>query len=466
MIFSSIEFLFFFLPLFFIIYFSVPFKAKNIILLVFSLLFYAWGEPVYILLLIFSSVVDYTNGRLIDRFWNRQGIKKFFMLTSVVINLALLIVFKYTSFIIESINCVFNLAITDPSLKLPIGISFFTFQTMSYSIDVYRGDIKAERSFLTFMTYVCMFPQLIAGPVIRYSSVGKQLHKRSHTLDGFCIGGKRFLTGLFKKTLIADNLGLLWSIIKSGSYGEISLMTAWLGIIAFTLQIYYDFSGYADMAIGMGKMMGFDYCENFNYPLFSKSVTDFWRRWHISLSTWFRDYVYIPLGGNRCGAARHIFNICLVWGLTGLWHGASLNFLLWGLYYAVLLVCEKYFWGKALERLPNFIGHIYAVFIIVVGFCIFDLDSLSSISDYFKAMFFAGNNPFADRQFLYYLYNYRVVLAVAFIFAMPVYKQWECIRQNKPLLIFFESAVTFVLFFAAVGYMAAGAYSPFLYFRF
>lgn len=471
MIFSSLEFLFLFLPIFFIVYYAVPFKVKNIVLLIASLLFYSWGEPVYVVLLIFSSVVDYTNGRLIERFFGRNGLKKFFMILSIAINLGLLGVFKYADFIVENINRL-GMSIKEPALALPVGISFFTFQTMSYSIDVYRGKIKAERNFLRFMTYVCMFPQLIAGPIVRFSDVGEELKKRKHTFSDFSYGVTRFLNGLFKKVLIADNLGALWAVIKASEYSELSVLTAWLGVVCFTLQLYFDFSGYADMAVGMGRMMGFHYCENFNYPLIARSVTDFWRRWHMSLSGWFRDYVYIPLGGNRKGVLRHILNILIVWGLTGIWHGASWNFMIWGLYYGVLLICEKYIWGETLERLPSLFKHIYAVFIIIVGFGIFDLDSLSDIGEYFRVMFFAGGNPLSDSNAVYYLINYGRILLAAVVFSCPVYAFYERFSSNievgalKAAVTIGEWIIRYILFAAVIGAMVASSYSPFLYFRF
>ena len=331
MVFSSIPFIFFFLPVFLILYYLVPYKVKNILLLIFSLIFYAWGEPIYILLMIFSSVVDYTNGRMIEKYaQNNQKRKNLFLIISIIVNLSLLGFFKYADFLIGSINSLLNINIPLLELGLPIGISFFTFQTMSYSIDVYRGDVKAEHNFLDFMAYVSMFPQLIAGPIVRYEEVSKELKNRSITAQGFADGMIRFLQGLFKKVLIANNIGYLFVIASSMPNNEMSVVMSWLGILAYTFQIYFDFSGYSDMAIGMGKMLGFTYPENFNHPYISKSITEFWRRWHISLSSFFKDYVYIPLGGSRVKKIINVRNILIVWMLTGLWHGANWNFVLWG----------------------------------------------------------------------------------------------------------------------------------------
>ncbi len=469
MVFSCPEFLFFFLPIFLIIYFIAPYRLKNLTLLIASLIFYAWGEPVYVVLLIFSSVVDYTNGRLIEKFGKNKRLRKLFLILSIVINLSLLGVFKYAGFIGENLR-IFMPDIKVTALPLPIGISFFTFQTMSYSIDVYRGKIKAEKSFLCFMTYVCMFPQLIAGPIVRFSDISSELHKRAPSFEDFYCGITRFMNGLFKKVLIADELGLLWSVIKGSEYSSLPALTAWLGAVSFTLQLYFDFSGYADMAVGLGRIMGFHYCENFNHPLAAVSVTDFWRRWHMSLSEWFRDYVYIPLGGNRCSVQRHIFNILAVWCLTGIWHGASWNFALWGLYYGVLLVCEKYIWGKSLKKLPSPFAHLYALFIIVVGFAIFDIEGLENILGYFGAMF-SGSSLF-DKSTLYYIVNYGRVLTAAVIFSAPLYGAYEKMKNGlsspgkKALALLVEWGLRCFLFAAVIASLISRSYSPFLYFRF
>ena len=347
MVFSRIPFLFFFLPIVLICYYLVPFKLKNYVLLVFSLIFYAWGEPVYIILMIFSCLLNYFYALYHDKVKN----KKLLFILCIVANLLILGFFKYADFLIDIINSIFRLNINPLKLALPIGISFFTFQTMSYSIDVYRSSVVPERNFFYFTTYVSMFPQLIAGPIVRYETISKELYKRDINFNNFSDGLLRFMQGLFKKVLIANNIGYLWTTLSSME--SLSIASAWLGIIAYTFQIYFDFSAYSDMAIGMGKMLGFNYLDNFNYPYISKSVTEFWRRWHISLSSWFKDYVYIPLGGSKCSRIKHIRNILIVWCLTGIWHGASYNFMLWGLYYGIILIIEKFFLKGFLSKLPN-----------------------------------------------------------------------------------------------------------------
>lgn len=464
MVFSSIPFLFFFFPIFLLLYYISPFKIKNLILLIFSLIFYAWGEPVYIVLMIFSSVVDYTNGRLIEKYRDNKVLKRTFMICSVVINLALLGFFKYSDFLIENINNLFNLSIPLLELGLPIGISFYTFQTMSYSIDVYRGDVKAEHNFLNFMTYVSMFPQLIAGPIVRYQTVSEELSKREITFSKFTSGFVRFLQGLFKKVLIANNVGYVWSVI-SGDASEISLLTAWLALFMFAFQIYFDFSGYSDMAIGMGKMLGFTYLENFNYPYISKSITEFWRRWHISLSTWFKDYVYIPLGGSRCKRIINIRNILIVWMLTGIWHGAAWNFLLWGLYFGILLILEKFVLKRFLEKLPSFLKHVYAIFFILVGWLIFAFDDMSLLKEYALKLF---ANPFIiDAQFMQYFTNYFVIIVVAIIFSMPIYPYVkEKFKFNNVIIQILIFAIYIILFMVVTAMLVSDTYNPFLYFRF
>lgn len=471
------------MPVFLACYFLVPKKLKNFILCIFSLAFYAWGEPVYILLMIFSSVLDYTNGRIIEK-TNSSKIKKLILVESIVVNLGLLGFFKYTDFTINTINKISGSNFSLLEIALPIGISFFTFQTMSYTIDVYRGTVNAEHNFLNFMTYVCMFPQLIAGPIVRYETVSKELHVRTITYDKFCQGFFRFMQGLFKKVLIANNMGLLFSTVTGQdysniimNYSDISVAAAWLAAIAYTLQIYFDFSGYSDMAIGIGKMLGFTYPENFNYPLISKSVTEFWRRWHISLSSFFRDYVYIPLGGNRVKVPRHILNLMIVWALTGLWHGASFNFIIWGIYYGILLILEKYIWGKYLEKLPCIIRHIYAVFIIVFGFTIFVFDDIGIFASFIKIMFFASGNALTNTGFWNTLINHGVILIFAVILSTPIYK-FLCNKINalrsaakstKAVDITHAVIAAFfyiALFAVTVAYLVNDSYNPFLYFRF
>ena len=463
MVFSSIPFLFFFLVFFFIVYFIVPKKYKNIVLLVFSLIFYAWGEPIYILIMIFSSLVDYYNGMGMLKNDNNPKIRKRYLIISIIVNLSLLFFFKYVDFFIEIINSIFNISISKLHLSLPIGISFFTFQTMSYSIDVYRRKINTEHSLIDFMTYVSMFPQLIAGPIVRYDVINKELHDRNVTLSKFSEGFMRFLRGLFKKVLLANNVGLLFDTILS--LNEMSFMLSWLGALSFTLQIYFDFSGYSDMAIGIGKMIGFTYPENFDYPYISKSITEFWRRWHITLSTFFKDYVYIPLGGNKVSVLRHIFNILFVWMLTGLWHGANYNFVLWGLYYGVILLIEKYLLKNI--KCNNIIKHIYTIIIIMIGWVIFAIDDMNLLSSYLKSMFLIGV-PFINKYFIYYLKNYFIILIIGIIFSTPIIKKIENIEKsiNKNYIYILRIIIYLILFIITVSYLVNDTYNPFLYFRF
>lgn len=472
MVFSSIPFLFFFLPLFFLLYYLVPFRVKNYVLLVFSLLFYAWGEPIYILLMILSSVIDYSIGRWMDYCDRVPWKRKCLLCASIFANLSILGFFKYADFFVETVNQIAHTSFPVLNLPLPIGVSFFTFQTMSYSIDLYRREVKVEKNFFTFMTYVTMFPQLIAGPIVRFSTVNGELHKRVIDFKGFYQGSFRFLQGVLKKVLLANQMGALWNMIQGQPYGEISVLTAWLGAVAFTLQLYFDFSAYSDMAIGMGEMMGFHFLENFNYPLCAKSVTEFWRRWHISLSTWFRDYVYIPLGGNRKGTIKQIRNILIVWFLTGMWHGASWNYILWGVYYGILLILEKFVWGKAWERLPKFLRHICTFLIVVIGFTVFVFEDLGALGRYAQQMTgFAGNGLFGT-EFFYYFQNYGVLFLSCMVLAMPFYpwliKRIKRMRRSMTAKLMRSCFVLgYVVFFVlAVAFLVSDTYNPFLYFRF
>jgi len=460
MIFSSIPFVFFFFPLFLIIYYLVPFKLKNYVLLVFSLFFYAWGEPVYVFLMIISCLINYIAGLLIEKFENK---KKLWLIISIIINLALIGFFKYANFLIENINAIFNLNINDLDIALPIGISFFTFQTMSYVIDVYRKEVKVSHNFFTFSTYVSMFPQLIAGPIVRYETVEEELEKRTINFDGYSKGLIRFLEGLFKKVLIANTVGFLWSVISANEMN--SVLTAWLGIISFSLQIYFDFSGYSDMAIGMGKMLGFNYLENFNYPYISKSITDFWRRWHISLSSWFRDYVYIPLGGSRCKKIINVRNILVVWMLTGIWHGASWNFIIWGLYFGIILIIEKFVLKKYLEKLPKILKHLYAIILIIIGWLIFAFDDMTLLSSYMKQLLGIGSK-FIDNNFMFYLTNYGLIILFGIIFSTPIYKKSKEKFSNNTIFKILALIIYLILFVITLSFIVSDTYNPFLYFRF
>ncbi len=458
MVFSSITFLFYFLPLVLLFYYIVPYKFKNFILLIFSLIFYAYGEPIYIFLMIFSCIVDYTNALIIDKYRNTYK-AKLALISSIVINLSLLGFFKYSDFFISIVNNITNNNIPLLNITLPIGISFYTFQTMSYTIDVYRNEAPVQRNIIPLSTFVTLFPQLVAGPIVRYSDISYDLNHRTHNFNKFYEGIYRFIIGLCKKVILANNLGLIWYSIKATPFDTLSLATSWLGIICFTLQIYFDFSGYSDMAIGLGKIFGFEFLENFNFPYISKSITEFWRRWHISLGIWFRDYVYIPLGGNKCSKSRWFFNIFVVWFLTGLWHGASFNFILWGLYFGVILVIEKLFLLNLLKKLPNFISHIYVIFLVIIGFVLFEIDTLSGVLNYLSSMF-NFNNILVDNTFFYYLVPNITLIVFAIIASTPIVKN----ILDKYIYIRII-ALLFGLVLSAA-FLVDASFNPFLYFRF
>ncbi len=471
MVFSSLLFMFRFLPLVFILYYVLPAKCRNIILFLFSLFFYAWGEPVYVFLMLCSITVDYKIGKIINKMLQngRRRAARNFLLVSVIYNLSVLGFFKYADFLIGTVNHIFGLSIPLTNLPLPIGISFFTFQTMSYTIDVYRQVTQAQTSWLDYGTYVSMFPQLIAGPIVQYKTIARQLRERTETSDDFVEGIHRFLVGLGKKVLLANNIGVLWDTISAMPVQNLPAATAWLGAIAYTFQIYFDFSGYSDMAIGLGRMFGFRFLENFQYPYTAKSITEFWRRWHISLSSWFREYVYIPLGGNRRGTARQIRNIAVVWILTGIWHGASWNFVAWGVYYGVLLILEKFVLRGFLEKLPRPLRVCYTLFFVVMGWVLFAFDDLGAGITYFTAMFGAGG--FADQTTIYLLYNYAVLLAVLIFGSTQLPKKaavWgmEKLRAQSWIFLFLRLAFYALVFLLSVAYLVDASYNPFLYFRF
>lgn len=470
MVFSSLLFLFRYLPMVLLLYYFVPKKFRNAILFAMSLLFYAWGEPVYIVLMLFSTVVDYTNGRFVDYFLrkNERNKARIFVILAVVINLSLLGFFKYTDFVIDIINRVSGGTITPLALALPIGISFYTFQTMSYTIDIYRGQAKVQKNIIAFGTYVTLFPQLIAGPIVQYNQVDEQLMNRRENVEQFAYGVKRFVLGLGKKVLLANNIGLLWDNITAMQIQNVPVATAWLGIIAFAFQIYFDFSGYSDMAIGLGHMFGFRFLENFNYPYISKSITEFWRRWHISLSSWFRDYVYIPLGGSRHGLAKQIRNIFIVWLLTGIWHGASMNFLFWGLYFGVLLMIEKIFLLRYLEKAPVWISRVYAMFFVLLGWVIFAFDNLSAGKSYLAALFGGFGNAFANGDTVYLLYNNAVLLMILILASTgAVTKYFKKKMESVTLTTTVISNVYYlIILILSVAYLVDASYNPFLYFRF
>lgn len=461
-----------FFPIVLLLYFVVPRKLRNAVLFFSSLVFYAWGEPVYIVIMLFSTIVDYTHGLLVEHFLYKDNKKaaKLVVASSMVINLALLCFFKYSDFFISNVNSVFGTDIGLLKLALPIGISFYTFQTMSYTVDVYRGQAKAQRNIISFGAYVALFPQLIAGPIVQYKTIAKRLNKRFETVGGFNDGINRFMIGLAKKVLLANNIGIVWDSIKAIDVATLPALTAWLGIIAFAFQIYFDFSGYSDMAIGLGKIFGFKFLENFDYPYLSKSITEFWRRWHISLGTWFREYVYIPLGGNRKGIVFQIRNILIVWALTGFWHGASWNFMVWGLYFGVILIIEKAFLLKYLEKANGFIRHFYTLFLVLISWAIFAFDSMGEGALYIKAMFGLNGAGFANSDTGYFIYT-NLLLLVILVLASTSYpkqatKKLLAKMKNPVHVAVVKNCFYVATFLLVLCYLVDASYNPFLYFRF
>jgi len=461
MVFSSILFLFLYLPLTLLVYYVTPLRWRNLALLVLNLIFYAWGEPVYIVIMFASIAIDYTHGMLVEKWRSNDKKARMAVASSVIFNLALLLFFKYYDFIMVNIAAVFPGWPLQPlGLSLPIGISFYTFQTMSYTIDVYRGDARAQHNIVNFGTFVTLFPQLIAGPIIKYKDLADQIDCRRENIDRFAAGVRTFVCGLCKKVLLANNIGMLWDTVAAAP--ERSVALAWLGAAAFALQIYFDFSGYSDMAIGLGRMLGFEFLPNFNYPFISKSATEFWRRWHISLGSWFREYVYIPLGGNRRGKLRTYFNILVVWSLTGIWHGASWNFLLWGLFFAALLMIEKAFLLKPLQRMP-LVGHIYTVIFSILSFAIFAVDDMGALGVYLSDMF---SGPLTDGMFWYQLRLYGVTLIVLILAATPLPKQIFAKVTAQPRLQWLVPVLCTLGLLLSTAYLVDSTYNPFLYFRF
>lgn len=466
MVFSSLVFLFVYFPIVMVVMKLSPLKYRNLILFVVSLVFYGWGEPKYILIMLLSTVVDYFNGYMIDKNKNNRKVAKRFVIFSIVFNLGLLGFFKYFDFFAANLMSLGFTWIHPLGLTLPIGISFYTFQTMSYPIDVYRKDADVQKNIISFGAYVSMFPQLIAGPIVRYKDIAKQLVSRDETADKFYLGIQRFMIGLSKKVLLANSIGLLWESIQVLPQSQMSIVTAWLGAAAFAFQIYFDFSGYSDMAIGLGKMLGFDFLENFNYPYISSSITDFWRRWHISLSSWFRDYVYIPLGGNRKGNLLTYRNIFIVWLLTGFWHGASWNFMLWGIYFGVLLMIEKAFLLKYLKKAPRFLAHIYTLLLVLISWVIFAFIDLDQGVTFLQTMFGLKDIPFVDGLSLFYLRNNIGLLVILVIASTPLFKNlFSKYVMNKkaewivPVLVILGIII-------CTAYIVDATYNPFLYFRF
>ena len=461
MLFSGITFLYYFLP-FTALYFIIPKKWRNLFLLLASLFFYFSGEPIYTLLLIFSSVSDYLHGLYIEKHRGEKS-ARIALISAIIINLLMLGVFKYTDFFIETLNSVLGFSIPLLNIRLPIGISFFTFQTMSYTIDVYRGDAHAQKNLSTFATYVCLFPQLIAGPIVRYRDISRELEERKSTLSSVSDGIRRFCVGLGKKVLIANVLGEFCASFTASD--EKSVLFYWFNTIFFALQIYFDFSGYSDMAIGLGKMFGFNFPENFNYPFISRSISEFWRRWHMTMGGWFRDYVYIPLGGNRVSGIKWIRNILIVWALTGIWHGAQWNFVLWGVFFGIILALEKLWFGKVLDRLPALLKHVYTLIIIIISFAIFNANGLMGVLEDFRAMFGGANLPFINESLIYNLSSYGLIFAVSVFACTPLPKKvWA--KITKYTRGYLEPVFCGVILIISTAFIINGSFNPFLYFRF
>ena len=468
MVFSSLIFIFIFLPLVLISYYVAPKRLRNTIILLASLIFYAWGEPIYIVLIIISILINYLGALLIRVHINNKEKSKFIFITILLIDISILFFFKYYGFAIECLGSIIGLDLKVKSISLPLGISFYTFQQISYIADIYMQKVKPERNLIDFATYITMFPQLIAGPIVKYDDIHKQLANRKESIDKFGEGVQRFIIGLGKKVILANNIGLIWTQVKEVNLNDLSVVLAWIGIIAFTLQIYFDFSGYSDMAIGLAKMFGFDFLENFDYPYISKSITEFWRRWHMSLGGWFREYIYIPLGGNKKGTLIQVRNLFIVWFTTGLWHGASTNFVVWGLYFGVILFIEKIYLKDLLKKIPSIFSHIYTLIIVMIGWVIFDMNTLTDSGHYIKIMFGFGNNIFIDNLAKYILTNNFIILLIGLICSTKLIKIYmnkikSTFRENDVFLI---TAINLLILIISTAYLVGASYNPFLYFRF
>lgn len=470
MIFSSIFFIFAFLPIVLLIYYLVPMKLKNLFLLIVSLIFYAWGEPIYVVLMIFSIVINYVCGLEIESYMETDQMRKakFACVTAVIVNLLVLGFYKYYGFLLDNLNAILPVDIPYTELALPIGISFYTFQTMSYVIDVYRGKVEAQHNLITFGAYVSMFPQLIAGPIVRYSDIEKQLMCRTLSLEKFGDGAMWFIQGLGKKVLIANNMGMIFDSILALGASQTSVLSAWIGCFAYTMQIYFDFGGYSDMAIGLGKMLGFDFMKNFDYPYTAKSISDFWRRWHISLSSWFKEYVYIPLGGNRGSLLLCIRNLMIVWALTGMWHGAAWNFIFWGMYYGIILILEKYVFKGAIERMPSVLQHIYTMVLVMFGWVLFFAPTLGRAGTYMGTMLGIGGAGFVDWTGFYYLKSSFLLGIIAIVSSTPlVYSRFSRLLYARERYQRILGILAYVaVFVICIAYLVNATYNPFLYFRF
>lgn len=457
-----------FLPLALILYYITPKKGRNFILFVISLIFYGWGEPIYILLMIVEVMIQYIGTILIDKNRNDKEKSKFLFVTILVINISILFFFKYYGFLIENINLIFATSLKIKNLPLPLGISFYTFKLISYLVDVYKNKINVQKNIINFGVYIAMFPQLLAGPIEQYSNIYEQIENRKETISKFGEGVEKFIIGLGKKVLIANNMAVIWTQIKTLPNNDVSVLTAWIGIISFTLQIYFDFSGYSDMAIGLGRMMGFEFLENFNYPYISKSATEFWRRWHISLGSWFKDYIYIPLGGNRCKTIIQIRNIFIVWFATGLWHGASWNFIVWGLYFGFFIFLEKIFICKIIEKLPRIIANIYTMILVIISWVFFDIETLKGALTYIGLMFGIGANGLEDDFSNYIIDTNFIFFIIAIIGVTPLVKKIIEFLKEKSQIIGIIIVVLFcsIIIFISTAYLVNESYSSFLYFKF
>lgn len=464
MVFSSLVFMFAYLPITLLAYYLVPRQGRNIFLFIVNLIFYGWGEPKLVLLMVFNIFFNYIGGWLVDKYRADAKKKKLFLILTCVLDIGILAVFKYTGMITETLNMLPFLNIPELQISLPIGISFYTFQTMSYVIDVYRDDAPVSKNFINFGTYVALFPQLIAGPIVRYRDVAEQLVNRRETLEMFTRGVKLFMVGLAKKVIIANTMGTLTTNIFATT-DENGVVGTWVGMIAYTFQIYFDFSGYSDMACGLGNMLGFEFLKNFNYPYIAKSITDFWRRWHISLSTWFKEYVYIPLGGNRKGVKRQILNLLIVWGLTGLWHGAAYNFVLWGLYYGFLLILEKFVLKKFLDRLPSFVQHIYTLFIIIIGWGLFYFTDVGQLGEFMVDLFNFGNGICGDQAFNLIMSNLPMLI-IAAVASTPLATMLYTRFEHRRFMWIPETLYCMGVLAVSTASLVNQSYNPFLYFRF
>lgn len=466
MLFSSVTFIFYFLPLVLIIYYFSKDKMKNYILLFFSLIFYAWGGVAYLPILLISILINYILGLKIDKYKESNKKQKIILILAIIFNIVFLVIFKYTNFIFDNINLIFNSSINVPLINLPIGISFYTFQAMSYVIDVYRGDGKVQKNIFNLALYISMFPQLVAGPIVRYETVDEQIKFRTYNLEKFNYGFERFIMGLFKKVIISNSVGELSMMIYSLGDSNMTVLTAWLGAIGYTLQIFFDFSGYSDMAIGLGKMFGFDFLENFNYPYISRSVGEFWRRWHISLGSWFRDYIYIPLGGNRVKGILVYRNLAIVWFITGLWHGASWNFIVWGLYFGVFIILERVFLNKFFNKIPKVFSHIYLLVVVIFGWILFSKPDIRQAIDYISIMLGFGHYNLFNGYTLFFIKQYFFEIIIAILMSVPLGKYFIKNKKVYRIINYIKPIILILIFIITIIYLVNSTFNPFIYFNF